>query len=262
MVHRFLRRGGLACSMALQIRQGVYGARFPPPQVQNTGAPERGSKARQVPHVRWNVVGSLFCVKYNCVYVAAAGSQTAAVLELETACPHLHQETLTQEVIYLPMVLHRGALLLPDRHHHHRSVREATVPLVRAVATITYIWQGFLVFIFLPLRSSPRWKTGRTCRASITATSPSHHWLWGLCIWPGWRSKGLKTSVKRSAEEIRKLMQQTGLKNHDPTFLRQHSKGTTVNLMLQLSNFLAIQEVENSEADGLKNDPPEISKPI
>ncbi|KAG0715354.1 Open rectifier potassium channel protein 1 [Chionoecetes opilio] len=74
------------------------------------------------------------------------------------------------------------------------------------------------------------------------------------------RSKRLKVSMKRSAEEIRKLMQQAGLKNHDPTFLREHTKGT-INLMLQLSNILAIQEVDSGEANGLKNDFSDASKP-
>ena len=47
------------------------------------------------------------------------------------------------------------------------------------------------------------------------------------------KSKQLKTSMKRSAEEMKKLMQQFSQKNHDPTFLRQHSKAT-INLMLQV----------------------------
>lgn len=49
------------------------------------------------------------------------------------------------------------------------------------------------------------------------------------------KSKHLTTSVKRSAEEMKKLMQQVGMKNHDPAFLRQHSKAT-LNLMLQVRN--------------------------
>nr|XP_053630334.1 LOW QUALITY PROTEIN: open rectifier potassium channel protein 1-like [Cherax quadricarinatus] len=48
------------------------------------------------------------------------------------------------------------------------------------------------------------------------------------------KSKRLQTSVMRSAEEMRKIMQQMGIKQHDPTFLRQHSKAT-LNLILQVS---------------------------
>lgn len=48
------------------------------------------------------------------------------------------------------------------------------------------------------------------------------------------QSKNIALSVKRRAEEMKKLMEQVGLKNHDPAFLRQHSKAS-INLMLQVN---------------------------
>lgn len=172
--------------------------------------------------------------------------------------------------------------LSDEKQHSHSFI---------AAATAIYIGLGFLVFIFLPsilFMSMEGWTYLEAVYYSyITLTTigfgdlvagynyegkASHVYQIGIILWimvglgywvmvanfiaKALKSKHLKTSVKRSAEEMKKLMQQVGMKNHDPTFLRQHSKAT-LNLMLQLSNVLAIQELENGEVSGVKVDQPD-----
>ncbi|XP_045613259.2 potassium channel subfamily K member 10 isoform X2 [Procambarus clarkii] len=146
---------------------------------------------------------------------------------------------------------------------------------VIAMATAIYIFIGFVVFIFIPgavFVTLEEWTYVESIYyAYITLTTigfgdlvPGQGYdgwslyiyqicviLWvliGLGYWvmvanfitKALKSKKLQSSVMRSAEEMRKIMQQMGIKQHDPTFLRQHSKAT-LNLMLQLSNIIAVQ---------------------
>lgn len=152
--------------------------------------------------------------------------------------------------------------------------------MIIALFTFIYIAIGFVVFIFIPaviFMVIEEWSylTG-IYYAFITLTTigfgdlvtgtqvegwPLYVYhicviLWiviGLGYWvmvanfitKALKSKRLQSSVLRSAEEMKKLMQQMGIKNHDPRFLRQHSKAT-LNFMLQLSNIIAVQGgVEN-----------------
>lgn len=157
-----------------------------------------------------------------------------------------------------------------------------------AGATAIYVALGFLVFIFLPsvlLSYLEGWTyVDAVYYSYITLTTigfgdmvPANGYegiakdiyqicliLWimiGLGYWvmvanfitKALNSKQLTASVKRSAEEMKKLMEQVGLKHHDPAFLRLHSKAS-LNLMLQLGNILAVQEAENGEAGGMRDD--------
>lgn len=146
---------------------------------------------------------------------------------------------------------------------------------VIALATSIYIAIGFVVFIFIPgavFMALEQWSyiegiyfayitlttigfgdfvTGRHFEGGTLYVYQICVILWtliGLGYWvmvanfitKALKSKRLQTSVMRSAEEMRKIMQQMGIKQHDPTFLRQHSKAT-LNLILQLSNIIAVQ---------------------
>ncbi|XP_045129845.1 open rectifier potassium channel protein 1-like isoform X2 [Portunus trituberculatus] len=258
------------------------------------------------------------------------GSQAEAVMEVEAACPHLHYENVTQEVVYawsfidalyfsmtvtttigyghltpsgswsrIVCILYSlvgipltGMLLAwtsnffgdkllqlfksrlsDEKQHSHTFI---------AAATVIYITLGFVVFIFLPsalFSSLEGWSyltavyysyitlttigfgdyvTGNELEGSKLYAYQIGVILWimvGLGYWvmvanfitKALKSKRLTASMKRRAEEMKKLMQQVGVKNHDPAFLRQHSKAT-VNLMLQLSNVLAVQDMGNDEA--------------
>nr|XP_053630336.1 LOW QUALITY PROTEIN: open rectifier potassium channel protein 1-like [Cherax quadricarinatus] len=140
---------------------------------------------------------------------------------------------------------------------------------VIALATSIYIAIGFVVFIFIPgavFMALEQWSyiegiyfayitlttigfgdfvTGRHFEGGTLYVYQICVILWtliGLGYWvmvanfitKALKSKRLQTSVMRSAEEMRKIMQQMGIKQHDPTFLRQHSKAT-LNLILQVS---------------------------
>ncbi|MPC07557.1 Open rectifier potassium channel protein 1 [Portunus trituberculatus] len=238
-----------------------------------------------------------------------------AVMEVEAACPHLHYENVTQEVVYawsfidalyfsmtvtttigyghltpsgswsrIVCILYSlvgipltGMLLAwtsnffgdkllqlfksrlsDEKQHSHTFI---------AAATVIYITLGFVVFIFLPsalFSSLEGWSYLTAVYYSyITLTTIGFGDYIGVILWimvglgywvmvanfitKALKSKRLTASMKRRAEEMKKLMQQVGVKNHDPAFLRQHSKAT-VNLMLQLSNVLAVQDMGNDEA--------------
>ncbi|XP_042203064.1 uncharacterized protein LOC121853167 isoform X2 [Homarus americanus] len=154
-----------------------------------------------------------------------------------------------------------------------------------AMATGFYIIIGFVVFIFLPgavFTTLEDWTylesvyyafitlttigfgdfvTGSQSEGATIYVYQICVILWimiGLGYWvmvanfitKALKSKRLQSSMIRSAEEMKKLMQQMGIKQNDPTFLRQHSKAT-VNLMLQLSSIIAVQggTTENGSSD-------------
>ncbi|XP_071516931.1 potassium channel subfamily K member 4-like isoform X2 [Panulirus ornatus] len=161
-----------------------------------------------------------------------------------------------------------------------------------ALATTIYIAIGFVVFIFVPgavFMFLEEWTyiesiyfayitlttigfgdfvTGKSFVGATLYVYQICVILWimiGLGYWvmvanfitKALKSKRLQSSVLRSAEEMKKIMQQMGMKNHDPTFLRQHSKAT-VNLMLQLSNIIAVQGgAENGVSANKKEDSPD-----
>ncbi|XP_042877865.1 potassium channel subfamily K member 1-like isoform X2 [Penaeus japonicus] len=169
--------------------------------------------------------------------------------------------------------------------------------MIIALFTFIYIAIGFVVFIFIPaviFMVVEDWSyLNGIYYAFITLTtigfgdlvtgSEMKGWelyvyqicviLWivvGLGYWvmvanfitKALKSKRLQSSVLRSAEEMKKLMQQMGIKNHDPRFLRQHSKAT-VNFMLQLSNIIAVQggAAENGSLGEDAADSPSTSSP-
>lgn len=145
-----------------------------------------------------------------------------------------------------------------------------------AAATVIYIAIGFLVFVFVPaiiFTAIEDWSYLESvyyCFITLTTIgfgdfvtgnrSKGSSYLYvyqvGVILWimiglgywvmvanfimKALQSKKLQSSVLRSAEEMKKIMQQMGIKNNDPRFLRQHSKAT-VNFMLQLSNIIAVQ---------------------
>ncbi|XP_068231771.1 LOW QUALITY PROTEIN: open rectifier potassium channel protein 1-like [Palaemon carinicauda] len=146
---------------------------------------------------------------------------------------------------------------------------------VIAAATVLYVAVGFLVFVFLPaivFMTMENWSYLEAvyyCFITLTTigfgdfvtgngSQGGHLYVYqvGVIVWimiglgywvmvanfitKALRSKKLQSSVLRSAEEMKKIMQQMGIKNNDPRFLRQHSKAT-VNFMLQLSNIIAVQ---------------------
>ncbi|XP_066943195.1 potassium channel subfamily K member 1-like isoform X1 [Macrobrachium rosenbergii] len=147
---------------------------------------------------------------------------------------------------------------------------------VIAAATVIYIAIGFLVFVFVPaiiFTAIEDWSYLESvyyCFITLTTIgfgdfvtgnrSKGSSYLYvyqvGVILWimiglgywvmvanfimKALQSKKLQSSVLRSAEEMKKIMQQMGIKNNDPRFLRQHSKAT-VNFMLQLSNIIAVQ---------------------
>ncbi|KAK3881807.1 hypothetical protein Pcinc_013779 [Petrolisthes cinctipes] len=149
--------------------------------------------------------------------------------------------------------------------------------LMIVLATIVYILMGFVVFIFLPsvvFMLLEDWSyLDSVYYAYITLTTIGfgdlvsgkpyegaslyvYHiaviiWIMvGLGYWvmvasfitKALKSKRIHHSFIRSAEEMRKLMHQLGIKenpNHNPKFLRENSKAT-FNLMLQLSNMITV----------------------
>lgn len=166
---------------------------------------------------------------------------------------------------------------------------------VIAFATCIYIAIGFVVFIFLPaviFMVIEEWSyldgvyfafitlTTIGFGDLVTGTNMEGGYLYvyqvGVILWimvglgywvmvanfitKALKSKRLQSSVIRSAEEMKKLMQQMGIKNHDPRFLRQHSKAT-INFMLQLSNIIAIQGGVENGSVGLDGDDADSSSP-
>uniref|UniRef100_A0A0N7ZAV4 Potassium channel domain-containing protein n=1 Tax=Scylla olivacea TaxID=85551 RepID=A0A0N7ZAV4_SCYOL len=262
------------------------------------------------------------------------GSQAEAVMEVEAACPHLHYENVTQEVVYAWSfidALYFSMTVTTTIGYGHLTPKSSWsrivcilyslvgIPLTGmllawtsnffgdkllqlfksrlsderqqshtfiAAATVIYITLGFVVFIFLPaalLSSLEGWSyltavyysyitlttigfgdyvTGNDFKGTNLYVYQIGVIMWiivGLGYWvmvanfitKALASKRLTTSMKRRAEEMKKLMQQVGIKNHDPAFLRQHSKAT-INLMLQLSNVLAVHDKGNGGTEDME----------
>ncbi|KAK7078823.1 hypothetical protein SK128_013851 [Halocaridina rubra] len=146
---------------------------------------------------------------------------------------------------------------------------------VIAAVTLIYIAAGFVIFIFIPaviFMTIENWtylEGVYYCFITLTTigfgdlatgfeVEGTYLYIYHVCVilwimvglgyWvmvanfitKALKSKKLQASLLRSAEEMKKVMHQMGIKNHDPTFLRQHSKAT-LNFMLQLSNIIAVQ---------------------